>query len=101
MSLHALFCPGILETNSLVEYGMLGRAVGVSHKVADTLELQILASLLSGGIVLDVAVVMYMERVGVEQLVEVALIGRRVLYEEEAVVLANLGLLAVVGAHPV
>ena len=80
---------------------MLGRAVGVSHKVADTLELQILASLLSGGIVLDVAVVTYMERVGVEQLVELALIGRLVLNEEEAVVLANLGLLAVVGAQPV
>ena len=44
MSLHALFCPGILETNSLVEYEMsLLVCVRVKHEIAYPLELQVIA----------------------------------------------------------
>lgn len=51
------FCPGILQSNGLVEYRMLLGSVGICHEVTDTLELQIVTGHLLSGILLYVTVV--------------------------------------------
>ena len=96
-----LFCPSILQAHGLVEYRMLCCRVGIGHEITYALELQILSRLLVGCIFLYVAIGAYAQRVWIEQLVEVALVGRGVLYKEEAVVLSYLCLDAVIGANPV
>lgn len=96
-----LLCPSVLQTNSLVEHGVLGCRVEVCHEVADALELQILSRLAVGSVVLNVAVLDSFEALRVEQFAEVALVSRRVLNAEQTVVNAHLSLVAVVGRYPV
>ena len=80
---------------------MLCVAVGVCHEVADALELQVFARLALGCELFYIAVVIHMETFRVEQLAEVALVGRGILHVEEAVVFAHLSLYAGISAHPV
>ena len=92
-----MFGPCVLEPHRLVEYRMVCSAVGVGHEVSDALELQILTGFLVGSVLFYIATGADSQRVGVEQFMEVALIGRRVLYKEETVILSYLGSVVVCG----
>ena len=70
-----LFSPSVLQANGLVEHKIVGCGVEVGHEIADTLELQILAGLTLGSVVLDVAVVDGLQTLGVKKLTEIALVG--------------------------
>ena len=102
MSLHALFCPGILETNSLVEYEMsLLVCVRVKHEIAYPLELQVIAWSFLTYIVLNVTGIKDLKTVRIEQFMEVSLVCRRIFYGEQSVIYPNFCLQATVGTYPV
>ena len=68
-------CPTVLKPYCLVENQVRGRGIRIHHKVANTLELEILSGLLVFQVVLYVAVLMYLQTVRIEELAEVAVVS--------------------------
>lgn len=93
-------CPAVLQANGLVEDQVVRCGIGVDHEIADALELQILSRLLVLKVVLHITIAVNLQTVRVDELTEVAVIGRRVLDIEQTVILANLSLQTVVGRDP-
>ena len=83
---------GVFEADGLVEDDAVGVGVGIDDVVAEALELVVVAGLDAGGEPgLHLGVVAHLERVGVDEVAEVAVVGAGVLDAEEAVVVADLG----------
>ena len=68
-------CPVVAQTDCAVEHEVVWGAVLVEGEISQTLELEIVERLELLEILLDVAILAYLERTRVEEFSEVALVG--------------------------
>lgn len=96
------FSPTVFESDSLVEYEIIGSGVGVDTEITDALELIFVTnSGIFGKEWLDECSGNF-QRIGVEQFTEILFgFSRRIFNHEESVVETHGCLLAVICRHPV
>ena len=101
MALFVDLSPSVFQPNGLVKYQMVGCRVQIGCEVSNALELQEVTSFLLLQVRLYITVVKHTERVGVQQVAEVALVSTRILDREQTVVQTNLSLYSILAIYPV